>query len=162
MGQMSAGKTTLGRLLAGRLQRPFLDSDVAIEARRGLTGAELSAQSGVGALHRMEREVLVEALGSETPSVIAAAASVVDHDETRERLRSHWCVWLTAPEDMLRERWSEGDHRRSIGSEESAEMGRRGSLFRELADLRVDTGTTTVSEAAEQILDAFRLRFSQG
>ena len=52
IGFMGAGKTAAGRVLAGRLQRVFIDLDEAIEDRAGMSIAEIFATLGEGAFRR--------------------------------------------------------------------------------------------------------------
>ena len=75
VGMMGTGKTTVGRLLAERLGRPFFDSDQMVEARTGHTVAELFEASGESGFRAEEAAALSAGLTDPTPSVIAAASS---------------------------------------------------------------------------------------
>src|SRR5580700_5145601 len=83
LGAMGSGKTTVGRLLATSLGRPFVDSDLELH-KRGLDAKALLVASGRDALHDVESEVVQQAVASPVPAVIAAAASVIDDDATRK------------------------------------------------------------------------------
>jgi len=52
-------------------------------------------------LHRLEAEVLFDALNSPSPAVVAAAASVIEDPVVREALADAYCVWVTAGPDIL-------------------------------------------------------------
>ncbi|MGD2060253.1 MAG: shikimate kinase, partial [Acidimicrobiia bacterium] len=69
LGEMGVGKTTVGRALADRLGRTFLDSDEVIESESGLSGAEIADRSGVDVLHQRELEVLAKMIGIPGPAV---------------------------------------------------------------------------------------------
>jgi shikimate kinase len=84
---MGVGKTTVGRLLARTLGRPFIDGDQQIEEITGRTGREIAATDGVPALHALELSVLLQALEGSSDAVVAAAASVVDRPARQERHR---------------------------------------------------------------------------
>ena len=96
MGAMGSGKTTLGRRLAEALGREFHDSDRSIERRTGKSGREIAETEGVAALHRLEKDVFLEALADHVPAVIAAAASVIEDAHVRQGLAGAFCIWVTA------------------------------------------------------------------
>src|SRR5438046_697618 len=87
VGLMGAGKTTVGRRLAGYLGWPWRDSDLDIEADTGSTVRELREGAGVDAMHALEAAQLLHALAETDPSVISAAASVVDSAVCRRALK---------------------------------------------------------------------------
>ena len=152
VGAMGSGKTTLARALAGKLQRPLFDSDRSIEERTGRRGREIAEGDGVEALHRLEKEVLLEPLDGPNPAVVAAAASVIEDSAVRDALQGAFCVWVTADPEILAERAARGEHRRSVGRSEHLE--RRDPLFRQVADLVVDTGVLSEREALDMVLRA--------
>ena len=84
---MGSGKTTVGRLVAERLDRPFLDSDEVIEARTGRTVREIFATDGEPAFRALEADVLAEALGTAPPAVVAAAGGTVLAEANRVAMR---------------------------------------------------------------------------
>ncbi len=141
---MGAGKTTVGQLVADRLDRPFSDSDVWLVRRAGRTAREIETSDGLDHLHRLEAEHLDEALADEPPPVVAAAASVVDDDASRERLAGTGVtvVWLRASAVTLVARFPAGAHRPLHDSSPATlvpdQLARRGPILARLADLIVD------------------------
>jgi shikimate kinase len=128
---MGVGKTTVGRLLARRLGRPFLDGDQQIEETTGRIGREIAATDGVPALHALELSVLLQALEDSSDAVVAAAASVVDRPEARSAIAEATCIWIDRrPDESSR---PGEDHRREVAPDENLE--RRRPLFEDLADL---------------------------
>jgi shikimate kinase len=79
-GFMGTGKTTVGKLLAERLQRPFIDTDALIVERDGRSIAEIFAQDGEAAFRAWERAVALE-LSQEQGQVIATGGRLM-LDET--------------------------------------------------------------------------------
>ena len=151
---MGSGKTTVGERLARALGRVFHDSDRSIEGRTGRSGREIAETDGVGALHRLEKEVLLESLAREDAAVIAAAASVIEDREVRGALAEAFCVWLTADPSILAERSARGMHRRAVG--QSEHLDQRDRLFRETADVVVDTDDRSVEESVGFVLESLR------
>jgi shikimate kinase len=150
IGAMGSGKSSLGRRLATALGREMFDSDVTIQSKTGRSGREIAESEGVPALHELEQSALLEALDRVEPSVIAAAASVVDDPSTREKLEDVFCVWVRADAGILEERTAPKSHRRTVATSEHLET--RNSIYSDLADLVVDTGSSTADETAERVL----------
>jgi shikimate kinase len=151
---MGSGKTTIGERLAGALGRVFHDSDRSIEGRTGRSGREIAETDGVGALHGLEKDVLFESLSGDQPAVIAAAASVIEDPEVRLALAGAFCVLVTADPRILADRSARGSHRRPVRQSEHLEN--RDRLFRETADVVVDTGDRSVVESVVLILESLR------
>ena len=81
LGLMGAGKTSVGRRVATRLERPLLDGDEVLEDRTGgLTAADVVDREGAERLHALEAEIALDMLRSGTPAVIGPAASVIEVD----------------------------------------------------------------------------------
>jgi len=161
VGPMAAGKSTMAEALAGWLGRPLRDSDDDLTAERGITGRQLAEAEGVPALHAWEATHLRRSLAGTTPSVIAAAASVVDDPACREALGPALVVAVTCDPDVLAGRMAAAraeaeaghgsDERRSLGADELKIVEeldrRRAPEFRAVADVEVDTGSGTRAEA---------------
>lgn len=102
-GFMGSGKTTVGRLLARELDRPFYDLDHEIEQRSGLTVPAIFAQHGEPHFRALELEVLTLLL-AEQNSVIALGGGAIETPAIREQLASTpgiATVYLEAPFDIL-------------------------------------------------------------
>jgi shikimate kinase len=152
-GLMGSGKTTLGRELAERLGRRFVDSDVALQREDGRTAREIAAQDGVDVLHELEAAGLLAALRASEPSVIAAAASTIEDPAARRALGAPetFVIWLRGSPEVLAARAAKGDHRPTGPlAELEAQVERRGPLFAEVADAIVDVD----ERSPEQVLDA--------
>jgi shikimate kinase len=109
VGMMGVGKTTTGRLLAERLDWPYLDSDEQVMADTGRSVPELFAERGEAAFRAEEERVLAEALAGEGPVVVSAAGGVVLSPANRELLaRSGTVVWLRADPGVLAGRVGDG------------------------------------------------------
>ena len=96
---MGSGKTTVGRLLAGQLDIPFIDNDAALRRRTGAGPGAVKSEVGTDELHAMEAGLLRDRLldPPREGAVISAAASVVLEPQTRELLRRTGNVaWLKA------------------------------------------------------------------
>ena len=86
VGFMGAGKTSLGREMAARLGRPFLDLDAAIEERAGKTIPELFEERGESGFRELEAHAVRAALAAPEPAVIALGGGAVTTPANREAL----------------------------------------------------------------------------
>jgi shikimate kinase len=152
VGPMGVGKTSVGRELAGILDRPFLDSDVEIERAQGRNSGDIAAELGVAHLHEVELRILFEMAGADTACVIAPASSVVDFKEARDLLKRCITIRLTASKQEISGRIGPGDHRRVITEREARLLDReREPYLRGLANVSIDTTDLSAVESAREI-----------
>ena len=93
IGFMGAGKTTVGRLLAGRLGLPFIDSDVVISERGGRPVRQIFADDGEEAFRALEHETVAGLLRGRD-AVLALGGGAVEHPATQALLRPADVVYL--------------------------------------------------------------------
>src|SRR6185437_13026647 len=96
VGMMGAGKSTIGRRLAARINLPFVDADAEIEAAAGMTIPEIFELHGEPHFRDGEARVIARLLDS-GPSVLATGGGAFMREETRNRVhRQAISVWLKA------------------------------------------------------------------
>lgn len=104
VGLMGAGKTTVGRRLARRLDLAFVDTDAEIEKAAGETIPEIFARRGEPAFRTGERRVIARLLG-EGPCVLATGGGAFMDPLTRANIAARGIsVWLKADLDVLMKR----------------------------------------------------------
>ncbi len=111
VGLMGAGKTTVGRRLAGALSLAFVDADSEIEAAAGQSIPEIFAQYGEAYFRDGERRVIARLLEG-GPQVLATGGGAFMDADTRERIAEKGVsVWLRADIDLLMKRVLRRSHR---------------------------------------------------
>lgn len=168
LGLRCSGKTSVGRLLAGRLGWPFHDSDAELARRFGeLSGAsgreagEVLAEVGLERFRRLERDALTGLLAQPGPRVVATGAGCVETPEVRRMLRGARCVWLRVELAELRARMeADPTPRPSLtGADPLLEIpqvaARREPLYRALASAVIDCGGAAPAELAERLARRF-------
>jgi shikimate kinase len=157
---MGTGKTSVGTLLAGRLQRPLRDSDQDLLASRRLTAAQVLERHGRQDLHDWEAAHLMTALTLQPPSVVCAAASVIDRHECREALMAPFVVWLVASPEVLAGRFPSSAHRPRFHEDLVAMLAeqeaQRAPHFAAVADLVTDVTAIDPEQVVERMLKARR------
>lgn len=104
VGLMGAGKTSVGRRLAEKLEIPFVDADHEIEEAAGKTIAEIFADHGESYFREGERRVIQRLIGNGA-QVLATGGGAYMNDETRARIQEQGVsVWLKAPLALLMKR----------------------------------------------------------
>jgi len=158
LGLRGAGKSTIGTLLARRLEVPFIELDTLIEQAAGLSAGQIFEIHGEPYFRRMERETLRRHLATAGPLVLATGGGLVTEPETFAILRAHCTtVWLSAtPTDHYNRVLTQGDRRPMEDNphamtELRALLTLRQPLY-EQADLNVDTSALSVDEAADRIV----------
>ncbi len=161
VGMMGSGKSTVGRIVADRMRRPFRDSDADVERRTGNSVPAIFAARGEPAYRAEERAALCAVLTSSVPSVIAVAGGAVLDPETRRRLRhAGVVVWLDVAPYVLAARVGAGIGRPLLEVDPAGTLlrldARRRSVYRELADVVVKVGGRRPEELAEDLVRAAR------
>jgi shikimate kinase len=103
IGPRASGKTTLGRRLAERLSRSFVDLDAVFLERQGETIADLVAREGWDAFRRVEAAILAD-VAATSGQVVATGGGAVLLPENRELLSQGLVLYLQATPERLAER----------------------------------------------------------
>jgi shikimate kinase len=104
VGMMGAGKSTIGRRLAARLNLPFVDADTEIEAAAGMTIPEIFELHGEPHFRDGEARVIARLLDS-GPAVLATGGGSFMREETRRRIAEKAVsIWLKADTDIIMRR----------------------------------------------------------
>jgi shikimate kinase len=159
IGFMGTGKTSIGRLVATRLQFEFVDTDSWIEARAGKSISRLFAEEGEFVFRQHERAVVLELTGR-SDLVIATGGGLGADPVNLESLRTHaWIVCLCASAELIWERTRHHDHRPLLQAPDALSrirdlLARREPYYRQ-ADLLVSTEYRSAQQVCQFLVTQF-------
>lgn len=154
-GFMASGKSTVGRGLAQKLNRPFVDTDRLIEAEQGLQIKDIFAQSGEPYFRKLETAA-VRQVCQRSGQVIATGGGIVLHPENMELFRQNGVIiFLYAGIEKIIQNISGGTLSRPVANGKSAEelaeiLEIRLPYYRN-CDIEIDTTHLDISETIAAI-----------
>lgn len=155
---MGAGKSAVGRQLARMLHLDFVDSDDEIELRTGVDIPFVFEKEGEEGFRKREANV-IDDLSQRDGIVLATGGGAVVNPENRNHLGARgFVIYLHTTVDQQLSRTRKGRGRPMLDSDNpravlEALMAEREPLYREIADLTVETDGRKVRAVANEILD---------
>ncbi|MDB6148832.1 MAG: aroK [Chthoniobacter sp.] len=165
IGFMGSGKSSIGRLIAGRLGYRFVDTDALVVRRAGQEIVDIFATHGEAHFRDLETAAL-ESLAGEAHCVIATGGGIVVRERNHALLRRlGFVVLLTATEDVIFERVSRNSKRPLLQTANpratiSEMLAARAPLYEAAAQWMLDTSDLSHREAAEALIAEARRFFS--
>jgi shikimate kinase len=164
IGFMGSGKSSVGRELARRWGYRFTDSDALIRHKYDLSIPDIFAKHGEAFFREAEYQALVRLQGINS-TVIATGGGIVIQPRNLPLLRTLGpVVWLSADQTTIIDRVGQSSHRPMLNQADPEEsvtrlLAERAPLYRQAADLQIETSGLTHREVADRIvlgLDKFR------
>ena len=158
IGPMGAGKSAVGRYLARTLHLSFVDSDDEIESRTGVDIAFIFEKEGEQGFRKREAAV-IDDLSRIDGVVLATGGGAVVDPENRSRLGGRgYVVYLYTSVDEQVSRTQRGRKRPMLENGDPREtleelLAKRDPLYREIADLVVETDGRKVKSVANEIIE---------
>jgi shikimate kinase len=161
VGMMGAGKTTLGKALAQRLRREFVDTDRLLVERTGVPVATVFEIEGEDGFRRRESALLAEICARDHSVVATGGGVVLDEGNRRLMRESGTVVYLKARVESLWERTRHDSSRPLLATPNPRErlaaiLDERDPLYREAAHLIVETGSQSAATLVGRVVAAVR------
>jgi len=163
IGLMGAGKTTVGRALARKLNKRFIDSDHEIEARTGVSIPLIFEIEGEASFRQRESEVIRD-LTSQSDIVLATGGGAILKPENREYLKNRGTViYLRASINSILQRTSHDKNRPLLQTADPRQRleqlaREREPYYLEIADFVVETGRPNVQSLVQTIVTQLERR----
>jgi len=162
IGFMGAGKTTIGKLVAQKLYRDFIDIDQEIEKRYQMPVSQIFQKFGEAEFRKMERELISSLCTSTRLKVISLGGGAYLQEEVRKVCLSHCIVFFL---DLSWESWKERipliiDSRPILQNKSLDEIEKLFLSRREAYSLhhsKISTNEIDPDSAAEQIVESLKL-----
>lgn len=158
MGLMGSGKSTIGRTIAKKLGRRFIDTDRFIERKTGKTIPEIFEKEGETYFRALEREI-IKKLSQYIGIVIATGGGTMKDPENFKCLKeSGWIIALYASPETLYKR-IEGKRVRPLLSNKDNPVKTLENILHERknmyakADFQVDTENKEINQIADEIIN---------
>ena len=164
VGMMGAGKSTIGRRLAARLNLPFVDADTEIEAAAGMTIPEIFELHGEPHFRDGEARVIARLLDG-GPSVLATGGGSFMREETRRRVAEKAVsIWLKADPDIILRRVKRRADRPLLQTADPAAtvsrlLSEREPVYQH-ADVTIASRDVPHDRIVDECLDALRARLT--
>jgi shikimate kinase len=161
VGMMGAGKTTLGKSLAQRLHREFVDTDRLLVERTGVPVATIFEIEGEDGFRRRESALLAEICAADQCVVATGGGVVLDEGNRMLMRESGTVVYLRARVESLWERTRHDSTRPLLATPDPRErlqqlLEQRDALYCDAAHVIVDTGAQSASSLVNRVMSALR------
>lgn len=162
LGLMGAGKSSVARYLAAKLDKKTISTDVLIEARQGKSIAAIFQDEGEAFFRKLEKDVVSEVARCDGMIIDCGGGVVTDPDNIDELQRKGVLFYISAAPEFLYQNTKHQTHRPLLAEANPLERIRTLLKEREAAYQRADytlkTTGLTVEQIGEEIIKLLRAR----
>lgn len=162
IGYRCSGKTVVGKAVAERLNRVFIDADDYLEYKAGRSIERIVDEEGWDYFRGLEKKVIDELSGQDN-LVIATGGGVVTNDENVNHLKKNGLIiWLQAGADILKARMDDdqsvGKKRPALTGQDPVEeiriiLDQRTPLYKKASDRVIDTSRLSIAQTVNNIIE---------
>ena len=155
-GFMGAGKTAVGREVASRLGRPFVDMDDTIVARAQMSVPDIFARHGEAHFRQLERDVICELAEKRGLVIATGGGALVDAANRELMVRTSLVICLAASVSAIEERLGGDGSRPLLAGDDARQriadlLSERAAAYAEVL-YRIDTTGRSVAEVADDVI----------
>ena len=154
IGMMGSGKSTLGSMLANKLNWTFIDIDTELEKEHGLSINEIF-NNGESKFRTLESKKL-EKIVLKDHIVCATGGGIVEEDVNHKILNQSFCIYLDTSLDILHERIKHDNSRPLLLAGDKKDLLRnifnnRKEKYKSLSKLSINTDNVDISDSAKRL-----------
>jgi len=162
VGYRCSGKTTVGKALAEKLGRVFVDTDEVIQQDAGSTIEEMVSKKGWECFREIEKRVIQEVSGMDLLVIATGGGALMDQENVRNLKENGWIVWLKADAHVLHKRMKRdekrGKTRPSLTGADSLQeieqvLAGRLPFYEGAGDFTVEADRLSIPQAAALIME---------
>ncbi len=165
IGYRGTGKSSVGRIVAEKLGRRFIDVDVYVEENEGKTIKEIFAQDGEAGFREIEATAIKELCGQDNMVIATGGGAVLREENITNLKRNSFVSLLEADAEIINKRLNQDTERFSQRPNLTSEtpfdeikklMEFRKPLYHKTADFVIDSSFLGIEEISKQVLTAFK------
>ena len=156
IGFMGAGKSSVGRALAGKLHKRYVELDALIEKRSGKSINDIFASEGEPAFRKLEAELTAEVAGGKNQVIGCGGGVVLNQVNINNLKESSAVIYLEASPEVILQRTA-GSQARPLLKNANREgtvrklLEMRLPLYDKAADITIDTSDLSIDEVVQRI-----------
>lgn len=164
IGFRGTGKSSVGRFVAGKMGREFVDIDDYIENSAGKSIEDIFADEGEECFRRLEAEAIIDVVRSDNMVIATGGGAVISDDNVRAMKENGFLVLLEASLDVICSRLLNDTGRGSqrprltemtAGDEIRHLLVKRSGLYHRSADCTIDTSLDTIEDISKNVIALF-------
>lgn len=167
IGPRASGKTTVGKILSQRMNKPFLDTDELIEKLIGISISKMVNLYGWSFFRDLEKEIILAISGLDHFVISVGGGAILDPRNRDILKKNSFIILLMAKPEILVKRMmkdlSTSKSRPTLTGKGSLEeikeiLSEREYIYKKLSDLEIDTSDLKLHEVAEHIMIKLKAR----
>jgi len=101
LGMMASGKSSIGSLVAKKLNLDFIDIDIEIEKELGKSISDIFKNNGENYFRKVEEKITLKKLRLNNTVISLGGGSFMNKDIQKEVLKNHWSFWLNWSNQLI-------------------------------------------------------------
>ena len=167
IGYRCCGKTSIGKIIAERLDKKFVDTDELIIEKAGCSIGRIVSNHGWQSFRNIEAEIVKEVSALDNLVIATGGGAVIQEDNISNLKRNGFVVWLYADIDIIRKRLIEDtvsdENRPSLTGDDPSDeikavLEEREPLYKGASDVAIDTGELNINEVTDVIIEEIKNR----